>query len=64
MDGALRGSGVELVRSGTLQRAVAAAASAARAGDTVLLSPACASYDQFSDFEARGDVFRALVKEL
>jgi UDP-N-acetylmuramoylalanine--D-glutamate ligase len=64
LDGALRGSGVELVRSGTLQRAVAAAASAARAGDTVLLSPACASYDQFSDFEARGDVFRALVKEL
>ena len=33
-------------------------------GDTVLLSPACASYDQYPDFEARGDHFRALVEEL
>ena len=49
---------------GDLERAVAAAASAARRGDTVLLSPACASYDQYPDFEARGDHFRALVREL
>ncbi|HWX74581.1 MAG TPA: UDP-N-acetylmuramoyl-L-alanine--D-glutamate ligase [Solirubrobacteraceae bacterium] len=45
----------------TLERAVAAAARAARAGEVVLLSPACASFDQFSDFEARGERFRELV---
>jgi UDP-N-acetylmuramoylalanine--D-glutamate ligase len=50
--------------SGTLDRAVSDAAAAARPGDTVLLSPACASFDQFRDFEARGDAFRALVEAL
>jgi UDP-N-acetylmuramoylalanine--D-glutamate ligase len=45
----------------TLGEAVKAAASEAEAGDTVLLSPACASFDQFRDFEARGDAFRASV---
>jgi UDP-N-acetylmuramoylalanine--D-glutamate ligase len=49
---------------GDLERAVTAAAAAARAGETVLLSPACASYDQYHDFEARGEHFRALVKAL
>ena len=48
----------------TLDEAVRAAASEAQAGETVLLSPACASFDQFRDFEARGDAFRALVGEL
>ena len=48
----------------TLGEAVKAAASEAEAGDTVLLSPACASFDQFRDFEARGDAFRAAVGEL
>jgi UDP-N-acetylmuramoylalanine--D-glutamate ligase len=50
--------------AGTLDRAVAAAAAAAQPGDTVLLSPACASFDQFRDFEARGDAFRELVAAL
>lgn len=49
---------------GTLEAAVAEAAAAARAGETVLLSPAAASFDQFANFEARGDRFRALVANL
>ncbi len=48
----------------SLDRAVAQAAEAAQPGDTVLLSPACASFDQFRDFEARGDAFRAAVEAL
>ena len=54
--------------SGTLDAAVRAASSAAAqsglAASVVLLSPACASFDQFKDFEARGDAFRALVADL
>jgi UDP-N-acetylmuramoylalanine--D-glutamate ligase len=50
--------------SGDLASAVRAAASAAEPGEIVLLSPACASYDQFRDFEERGDEFRRLVEEL
>jgi len=49
---------------GTLERAVAHAASLATAGDVVLLSPACASYDQFDNFEHRGDEFRRIVAVL
>ena len=52
---------VPLERCGDLERAVAAASRAARRGEVVLLSPACASYDQYTDFEARGDHFRALA---
>jgi UDP-N-acetylmuramoylalanine--D-glutamate ligase len=52
---------VPLVRSGELDRAVAAAREAAAPGEVVLLSPACASYDQYADFEERGRHFRALV---
>jgi UDP-N-acetylmuramoylalanine--D-glutamate ligase len=61
---ALAPTGVAVHSVGDLERAVTAAAAAARAGETVLLSPACASYDQYHDFEARGEHFRALVKAL
>jgi UDP-N-acetylmuramoylalanine--D-glutamate ligase len=49
---------------GKLDVAVRQAAADAHPGDTVLLSPACASFDQFRDFEDRGDQFRRLVEEL
>ena len=49
---------------GTLAVAVKSAARAATSGDTVLLSPACASFDQFTDFEARGAAFRDAVEAL
>jgi UDP-N-acetylmuramoylalanine--D-glutamate ligase len=48
----------------TLDRAVEHAFAQAAAGDVVLLSPACASYDQYDNFEQRGDHFRALVAAL
>ena len=48
----------------TLERAVREAATEAAGGDTVLLSPACASFDQFRDFEDRGNQFRVLVEGL
>jgi UDP-N-acetylmuramoylalanine--D-glutamate ligase len=56
--------GVPYVRSGDLATAVGSAADAAGAGEVVLLSPACASYDQFRDFEERGEEFRRLVQNL
>jgi UDP-N-acetylmuramoylalanine--D-glutamate ligase len=61
---AFAGSDIELVDSGTLARAVAIAAAVAAEGDVVLLSPACASYDQFRDYEERGERFRELVEAL
>jgi UDP-N-acetylmuramoylalanine--D-glutamate ligase len=48
----------------TIETAVARAAEISTRGDTVLLSPACASYDQFNNFEHRGDVFKTLVRAL
>ena len=61
---ALVGTGVPVHRVGDLGRAVEAARRAAVPGEVVLLSPACASFDQYPDFEARGEHFRALVEEL
>jgi UDP-N-acetylmuramoylalanine--D-glutamate ligase len=55
---------VELVKCGTLGAAVAETHRRAAAGDTVLLAPACASFDQFENFEHRGREFKRLVKEL
>ncbi|WP_343343677.1 UDP-N-acetylmuramoyl-L-alanine--D-glutamate ligase [Sphingomicrobium sp. XHP0239] len=55
---------VETVRAKTVAEAVVLAAADAVPGDTVLLSPACASFDQFRDFEERGEAFRAAVGKL
>jgi UDP-N-acetylmuramoylalanine--D-glutamate ligase len=52
---------VRLIKTETLERAVAEARQNARAGDTVLLAPACASFDQFQSYEHRGQVFKDLV---
>ena len=61
---ALAAAGVPSVLTATLERAVAQAAGAASPGEIVLLSPACASYDQFVDYEQRGEEFRRLVQNL
>src|SRR5262252_4280770 len=55
---------VAIEQAGTLERAVETAAHAARAGDVVLLAPACASFDQFQNYEHRGRVFKDLVHQL
>ena len=55
-------AGVELHRCEDLGDAVTRAAAAAKPGETVLLSPACASFDAFENFERRGDAFRAIVE--
>jgi UDP-N-acetylmuramoylalanine--D-glutamate ligase len=60
---ALRETGVPVHDAGDMKRALSAARAAASSGQVVLLSPACASFDQYRDFEARGDHFRALVTE-
>jgi UDP-N-acetylmuramoylalanine--D-glutamate ligase len=57
-------SSVATERAETLDRALELAAQAARPGDIVLLAPACASFDQFENYEHRGRVFRGLVHKL
>ena len=62
--GIAAGAGVDHEQSADLETAVRAAAKKAREGEVVLLAPACASYDQFRDFEERGTRFRELVEAL
>jgi UDP-N-acetylmuramoylalanine--D-glutamate ligase len=61
--GQLEGA-TKLVRAGTLERAVAEAWTQARPGDTVLLAPACSSFDQFQSYEHRGQVFKQLTEQI
>jgi UDP-N-acetylmuramoylalanine--D-glutamate ligase len=61
---ALAGGAVPAERAETLERAVRSAAAQARPGEAVVLSPACASFDQFRNFVHRGEVFQALVREV
>ena len=60
---ALASTGVDLLRADSMAQAVEQAAAAARNGDAVLLSPACASFDMFRNYEHRADAFRAAVRE-
>jgi UDP-N-acetylmuramoylalanine--D-glutamate ligase len=55
---------VAIERAGTIERAVELASHAARPGDVVLLAPACASFDQFENYEHRGRIFKDLVHQL
>jgi UDP-N-acetylmuramoylalanine--D-glutamate ligase len=64
IEAALAGTGVPLHRADGLDDAFARAATAARPSQVVLLAPACASFDEFSDYEERGERFRRLVEEL
>jgi UDP-N-acetylmuramoylalanine--D-glutamate ligase len=61
---AIDGSGVGVVRVATMSEAVERASAAARPGDAVVLSPACASFDMFADYRRRGEAFAAAVAEL
>ena len=61
---ALEGSGIALLPAASMEAAVTLAARCARAGDAVLLSPACASFDMFRDYAHRAQVFCAAVQAL
>jgi len=62
IEAAVAGAGVPLLRAVSMEEAVALAGEAARPGDAVLLSPACASFDMFRNYKHRGDVFRLAVQ--
>ncbi len=59
-----KNGGPELVQAGTLESAVKRAATVAQPGDVVLLAPACASFDQFRNYEHRGKAFKEAVRQL
>ena len=56
--------GIPCLDAGSMKEAVVAARSVARAGDVVLLSPACASFDMFDSYEHRGEVFKSVIRQL
>ncbi|HKP71042.1 MAG TPA: hypothetical protein VJV05_17275, partial [Pyrinomonadaceae bacterium] len=58
----LRGH-AEIIRAGSMEDAVRRSFEAAKPGDAVLLAPACASFDMFTSFEHRGEVFKKAVKD-
>jgi UDP-N-acetylmuramoylalanine--D-glutamate ligase len=60
----LKGGGVEIVHAETLENALRKANAVAEPGDVVLLAPACASFDQFKNYEQRGQVFKEIVRGL
>ena len=64
IDAAFASTGVPVEKAGSMEEAVARARELASAGDTVLLSPACASFDMFRNYEERGDAFRAAVRRI
>ena len=64
IEAAVAGAGVPIRRAASMDEAVALAAQAASAGDAVLLSPACASFDMFRDYRHRGEVFRLAVERV
>jgi UDP-N-acetylmuramoylalanine--D-glutamate ligase len=64
IEAALQGAGVAVVRAGDMADAVAKAASLAKPGDVVLLSPACASFDMFRNYPHRGEVFTAAARAI
>lgn len=65
IEACMRAHGFEnIVRADTFEEAVKQAEQAARPGDTVLLSPACASWGMFDNYEQRGDLFKELVHQI
>ena len=63
-DSGFSASGMTIIRAGSLEEAVEQAAAAAHSGDIVSLSPACASFDMFPNYETRGRRFKELVNAL
>jgi UDP-N-acetylmuramoylalanine--D-glutamate ligase len=59
-----KSGGVEVIHAETLETALRKANAVAQAGDVVLLAPACASFDQFKNYEQRGQVFKEIVRGL
>jgi UDP-N-acetylmuramoylalanine--D-glutamate ligase len=57
-------AGLDVTRAGSLEEAVSLATAKARPGSSVVLSPACASFDMFADFEERGRLFKEIVRRL
>lgn len=64
IEAAIAGAGIPVLHVSSMDEAVSRSAAAARPGDVVLLSPACASFDMFRDYKHRGEMFRASVERV